>query len=285
MNNTTDWYDITRVSATTTQITETDNVRMFLVEGTEKAMLVDAGRGVGDLRALVESLTTLPIEMFITHWHWDHIGSAAAFDPVYISERERANDGRITIDAVTDEFVDSPRSFVTDWLDDGNEFPDSFDPDSFDILPVPASAVTPITPGTDLSLGDRSLTVLHLPGHTPGHFGLLDRENGILYGGDIIHMDRGLYLHFETGDVRACLESFELLTELHDDNAFDTLVTGHNDPITAEELSIVKSFRDGLREIRDDTREYTVVSTGYGDARQYEIEGSTVLTHHPPETE
>ncbi len=282
MNATTDWYDTTPVKDTTIQITETNNVRSFLIEGSEGAVLVDAGRGIGDLRSLVESITPFPIELFITHWHWDHIGNAASFDSVYISEREQASDGRVTIDAVTDEFVDSPHAFVDDWLAAGNAFPDSFDTSSFSVDPVPADAVTTIGPGEELSLGDRSLEVLALPGHTPGHLGLLDRDSGILYGGDIIHIDQGLYLHFETGDAKGCLESFERLTDLHSAGAFDTLLTGHNEPITSDALSLLHAFRDGLREILADDRDYSVVTTGYGDAREYTINGNTVLTKDPP---
>lgn len=284
MNATTDWYHTTPVKDTTIQITETNDVRSFLIEGTEGSVLVDAGRGIGDLRSLVESITPHPIELFLTHWHWDHIGNAASFDSIYISDRERAPDGRVTIDAVTDEFVDSPQSFVDDWLAEGNTFPDTFDPDLFSIEPVPADKVSTIAPGDELSLGDRSLEVLDLPGHTPGHLGLLDRDTGILYGGDIIHLDHNLFLHFETGDAQACLESFELLTDLHDNDAFDTLLTGHNEPITGEALSILDAYRDGLDGILADNLDYTAVSTDYGDARQYTIHGNTVLTKDPPES-
>lgn len=282
MNATTDWYDTTPVKDTTIQITETDNVRSFLIEGTDGAVLVDAGRGIGDLRSLIESITSSPIELFITHWHWDHIGNAASFDSVYISEREQAADGRVTIDAVTDEFVDSPQAFVDDWLADGNAFPESFDPESFTVDPVPAEAVTTIAPGEALSLGNRSLEVIDLPGHTPGHLGLLDRAAGIMYGGDIIHLNKGLFLHFETGDTQACLDSFERLTALHDEGAFDTLLTGHNDPITDRALSILEAYRDGLQAVLENDLDYTVVSTGYGDAREYTIAGNTVLTNDPP---
>ena len=45
----------------------------YLVEGTEKAMLIDTGFGVGDTKALCERLTDKPLVVVDTHSHGDHI--------------------------------------------------------------------------------------------------------------------------------------------------------------------------------------------------------------------
>ena len=41
---------------------EENGVRCFLVEGKEEAMLVDTGFGTGDLKAFVQTLTSLPVK-------------------------------------------------------------------------------------------------------------------------------------------------------------------------------------------------------------------------------
>lgn len=278
MNPTTDWFDVSQITENCTQITETENVRMFLVTGTEKTLLVDAGRGVGDLAGLVSGLTDNPVELLLTHWHWDHIGNAAAFSPVYIHPSERADDGRVTIDAVTDEWVDSPSNFIDDWQASGNELPDSFDASTYAIDPVPASQVITIEDGESIDVGDRELVAHHTPGHTPGHLVFLDAEDSILYGGDLLHLNRGLFLHFETGDVEACLETFERVTELYESNAFETLVTGHNEPISGDELDLLYNLRDGLEAILGNELEYELIDSGFGQARQYIIQDVPVLT-------
>ena len=38
---------------------------MYLVEGTEKAALIDTGSGIGSLKACVEQLTDKPVLQFI----------------------------------------------------------------------------------------------------------------------------------------------------------------------------------------------------------------------------
>ena len=39
-----------------------------------------------------------------------------------------------------------------------------------------------------IELGGRTLSVLHLPGHTPGSIALLEEITGVLYAGDVIYV-------------------------------------------------------------------------------------------------
>ena len=38
-----------------------------------------------------------------------------------------------------------------------------------------------------IDLGDRVFEVVHLPGHTPGSAGLIDRDSGVLFTGDVLY--------------------------------------------------------------------------------------------------
>ncbi|WP_448609228.1 MBL fold metallo-hydrolase [Geodermatophilus sp. URMC 60] len=59
--------------------------------------------------------------------------------------------------------------------------------------------------GDVVDLGGRTLTVLHLPGHTAGHCGLLVEPDGFLFSADIDLTSFGPYY----GDVSSSLEEFE----------------------------------------------------------------------------
>jgi hydroxyacylglutathione hydrolase len=62
---------------------ETYRDSMYLVEGNEKAALIDTGMGSGDLAGYVKTLTKLPVIVLITHGHRDHTGQMNQFTTVY----------------------------------------------------------------------------------------------------------------------------------------------------------------------------------------------------------
>ncbi len=57
---------------------------MYLVAGTERALLIDAGFGVDGLAAHVATLTDLPVSVVNTHYHMDHTGGNKDFSEAYI---------------------------------------------------------------------------------------------------------------------------------------------------------------------------------------------------------
>lgn len=275
MNATDDWYDVSRATDRSYKIDEADGYGMFLIEGDDRSVVVDAGAGVGDLRSLVTDLVETPVTLVLTHTHWDHIGAASQFDDVLVSPIELPADGRVTIDSLTDEFVQRPTQFTNQWLAEGNDLPDGVDPDEHAIVPAPAA---PLPEDDQIDLGDRVLEVVPLPGHSPGQIGLLDVDEKVLYGGDVIHFDRGLYVMFEDCDLETYIESFRRLRDLRDEGAFEVLATSHNELLAGDDLSLIDDLLEGLREIRAGEREYDVVETDWGPARSYQIGDSEVLT-------
>jgi glyoxylase-like metal-dependent hydrolase (beta-lactamase superfamily II) len=69
----------------------------------------------------------------------------------------------------------------------------------------PHEDVRPVVDGDVIDLGGRSVTVLHLPGHTAGHCGFLVEPDGFLFLGDIDLTSFGPYY----GDLSSDLDAFE----------------------------------------------------------------------------
>lgn len=67
----------------------------YLLCGIEKAVLIDTGLGVANIKTVVDSLTTLPVMVITTHVHWDHIGGHRYFDYIV--------DGNITVVEIVKE--------------------------------------------------------------------------------------------------------------------------------------------------------------------------------------
>jgi len=138
----------------------------YLLVGSERAVLFDAGPGIRDIRPVVESLTDRPITFVPSHFHYDHVGNEITFEHVAVVDlpylRARAPDGRLRLGFEEHlgvaEGIEAPTLEVDDWL----------------------------APGSTLALGDRTLRVLYTPGHTEDSISLLDLESGAVFAGDFI---------------------------------------------------------------------------------------------------
>ena len=62
----------------------------YLVEGSERALLIDTMMGWGDLRGYCKKLTDKPVILVNTHSHPDHILGNFQFDRCYIHHRDIA---------------------------------------------------------------------------------------------------------------------------------------------------------------------------------------------------
>ncbi|MGH3360142.1 MAG: MBL fold metallo-hydrolase [Nocardioidaceae bacterium] len=91
-----------------------------------------------------------------------------------------------------------------------------------------------LTDGDRLDLGDRTLTVHHLPGHTPGSIGLLDEPDGAFFTGDVVHDD--VLLDRTAGaDQTAYAASIRRLREL----PVRVVRPGHGDSFGPERLRVL----------------------------------------------
>lgn len=63
-------------------------VRMYLICGSERALLLDTGFGGGDILAQICELYRGPVTVVHTHGHEDHIGGDSQFDEIYAHEAE-----------------------------------------------------------------------------------------------------------------------------------------------------------------------------------------------------
>jgi len=69
-------------------IIESSTVCCTLIVGNRKALLIDTGYGIGDLKQLVKSITDLPIKVVNSHGHIDHVSGNHQFSEVYIHKED-----------------------------------------------------------------------------------------------------------------------------------------------------------------------------------------------------
>ncbi|MFE1478505.1 MBL fold metallo-hydrolase [Streptomyces cyaneofuscatus] len=86
-----------------------------------------------------------------------------------------------------------------------------YDPRTYRVQAVTLSRQ--LDDGDRIDLGSHTLTVLHLPGHSPGSIALLEERTGVLFSGDAVY-DGYLIDDLPDSDVPAYRRSMERLAQL-----------------------------------------------------------------------
>lgn len=185
---------------------------MYAIKGREKVMLVDTGMGTGNLKAALEAIAPgLPYIAVNTHGHADHCGGNAQFPRVYLhpgsyADADRAEEEKKTLPAANE--VEGIAKYQWEKI--------------------------PLKDGDMIDLGGKTIEVIETPGHTPGCLSLLDREDRILFGGDLVvsndHCTHMLayveWFRFSTVSVETLLRSLEKVQAR--ENEFDYILGGHD---------------------------------------------------------
>jgi hydroxyacylglutathione hydrolase len=65
-------------------IETTDNTTMYLIEGSDKALLIDTGTKCDSLDMIIRKITKKPLYVVLTHAHGDHDGNIRYFKDIYM---------------------------------------------------------------------------------------------------------------------------------------------------------------------------------------------------------
>ena len=167
-------------------INEYDMDYIYLIEGRDRAVLIDTGTGTGDLKGLVESITSLPYHVILTHGHVDHAGGICQWQEIWMHPDdippllENASDDGGAINTY------NRRRYAKLGLALHGSDVLPWNLDSF--KPVDASKVVfhNLGQGDKIDLGEKTIEVFSLPGHSKGSLCFLDRSGRNLFVGDAV---------------------------------------------------------------------------------------------------
>ncbi len=206
-------------------LTAPEDAAIYLLDFDGHAALVDAGTGRAQKR-LLDHLATTGVRpeqieyLLLTHCHYDHTGGARGL-------REKLGCPVVAHELDAD-FLERGDNEVTaaSWY--GTK-----------LYPCPVDRRLSGARQT-LTLGERSITALHIPGHSPGSLAYLTESEGqtVLFAQDV-HGPLDLRLRSNRTDYRASLERMLALEA-------DILCEGHygifrGKPVVAE---FIRSFLD-----------------------------------------
>jgi len=161
---------------------------MYLVEGKNRAALIDTGIGVGDLKNYVQTLTKKPVIVLLTHGHVDHASGSIQFDEVYMNGKDNELFKQHTALETRKGYVGAVNPDLSKNLSDADYQPID-NPSRFKNLQE----------GMTFDLGGVHLDIFDIQGHTQGMTAILFRENKALLTGDGANMFTFLFSAETTG--------------------------------------------------------------------------------------
>ncbi|MDR0917458.1 MAG: MBL fold metallo-hydrolase [Oscillospiraceae bacterium] len=152
-------------------------VQNYVIVGTERAAIIDTGLGIGDIRAVVRTLTDLPIIALHTHAHLDHTGGDQLFDDNYLNPIERVPSGQETT------AQHAAKGHLLAGFAGGNA--ELAQHAAEHLLPSAQITYLPVRDGDTFDLGGGTvLEAVAIPGHTIGSLAYVDRAGRFAFTGD-----------------------------------------------------------------------------------------------------
>ncbi|GHU88075.1 hypothetical protein FACS1894202_03560 [Clostridia bacterium] len=174
-------------------------VKMYLLAGSEKAVLIDSGYGTLDLETLVRGVYGGPVTILNTHGHLDHVGGNRFF-PSYMPKEDIDLYARHS----DPEFLKGMKLHV---------FPRA-----------EAHAID----FERLDLGGRVLEIIATPGHTKGSVCVLDTANKAIFVGDTFNFISTWLGTEDSTSVTEYKSSLEKLIQIAKQYGIKDFHSGHN---------------------------------------------------------
>lgn len=244
-----EWFHVYRIGDGLFAITEPfqwQEVINYLIVGADEALLFDSGNGIGDIKAIVDQITALPVTVLASHSHIDHVGGHWQFQTILAPDTDYTNDRAKGRD---NAFVREEASAIAlckglpQGVTEDNHHTKAFVPTGY------------VADGSMIELGGVTLEVLAIPGHTPDSIALLDRASGRLFTGDSYYKGP-IWLYAPETDLDAYRTSINRLAALVP--SLKAVHGAHNEPFS--EPGELEKVRQAFELVYSGNREPNAVS-------------------------
>ena len=245
-------FPMVQFKKNTWEIDEFDCASIFLLIGTEKAMVIDCGMGIGDLRGAIEMITDKPLIVVITHGHIDHTANARQFDEIWIHPKDQAAPIPQSLERRrfdTERIARRQKNCIGGAYTMFHLYPYDIDVDLREPAPNEKMPVIhDLYDGQQFDLGGgRIVTAYECPGHSVGEMIFLDEQTRSLFCGDALNFNLGV----SAVPVETTLHYLEKMRDLG--GRYDGIYNGHHDfralgaPLDGDCLpTVIEILKDAL---------------------------------------
>ncbi len=165
-------YRVDKLSDGLWRICDSRGDAAYLIEGGDRALLIDTAMSEKPILPTLRSLTDRPIDLALTHAHIDHMYRCSEFDRVYIHEKEKD-----AFSAKTQRLMD-------------------FGAVVFRVKrkKYPVHTFLPLSENESIDLGGVQLFCRGLSGHTKGSAVFMDETHRAVFCGDAVGSGSGVWM-------------------------------------------------------------------------------------------
>jgi len=193
------WFCVAEIEPGLHLVAEPGHVNSWLIGGSERCALLDTGLGIADIAAAIAPVAGAPTIVVNSHVDFDHVGGNELFERTEMHELapERIAAGSSADQLLAYRELAAPMGESWERLRDADRdgwfligpeetlrpWPEQRISElGWEIEPPPPTRL--LADGDTVELGDRTLRVIHTPGHASEHICLVDERAGILFAQD-----------------------------------------------------------------------------------------------------
>jgi len=235
------------------------------VEGA--GVLIDTGAGREALAALKDGPGVR--EVWLTHWHEDHIAGLDLFEDLPLHQMEIEAEALAGVEHFLDWYGIESEEFRDYWRKSLVE----------DFHYRPRRATSFFKPGEIIDLGGCSVEVILTPGHTPGCTSFFFRDEGVLFMTDYDLTRFGPWYGDRDSSIDATIASLERLRKM----PARVWLTSHEGGCFQEGQDDIRALFDGYLDVIDQREEKLLEYLRSAPHTMAEIVGQCIVYRKPRE--
>ena len=203
---------------------------MYLIDSQDQQLLIDCGVGMCDIHAFLQQQGFKHIRVIVTHAHFDHVGGLQYFpaDSIIAAPAIVKNLYDPQLLALTPEYT---KHVTKEFCEEQQQSVEQISAEYCSTLPETLPTLAPYTE-SEVSVGEFTLQLIPLPGHTDDSIVLYEPTLQWLFSGDVLYHGT-IFVDLPNSNKQEYITSLQQLHELQISQTFP----GHNHNLSTQQTT------------------------------------------------